>query len=54
MKEKRRIDQYEFWTFKQMVSYYEFALISYNGKPQINKTTYLKEAYRFGKTIFKV
>ena len=23
-----------------------------NGKPQINKTKYLKEAYEFGKTIY--
>jgi hypothetical protein len=58
-----------FWTFKQAVSYYQFAVVNYigfhdkgmllaggcgdtNGKPQIDKTGHLKEAYEFGKHIY--
>ena len=53
-----------FWTFKQAVSYYQFAVVNYigfhdkgmllaggcgdtNGKPQIDKTGHLKEAYEY-------
>ncbi|MCC8024158.1 MAG: flavodoxin family protein [Clostridium sp.] len=55
-----------FWTFEQVASYYQFAIVNYigfhdkgmllaggcgdtNGKPQIDKTEHLKEAYEFGK-----
>ena len=58
-----------FWTFKQAVSYYQFAVVNYigfhdkgmllaggcgdtNGKPQIDKTGHLEEAYEFGKHIY--
>lgn len=59
-----------FWTFDQVISYYQFTLINYigfrdkgmilaggcgdtNGKPQIDKTDHLREAYEFGKNIYQ-
>ena len=59
-----------FWTFEQVTSYYEFAVVNYigfhdkgmimaggcgdtNGKPQIDKTGHLKEAYEFGKNLYE-
>lgn len=58
-----------FWTFEQVVSYYQFTLVNYigfhdkgmllaggcgdtNGRPQIDKTDYLRQAYEFGKKIY--
>lgn len=58
-----------FWTFEQVASYYQFAIVNYigfhdkgmllaggcgdtNGKPQIDKTEHLKEAYEFGEKIY--
>lgn len=59
-----------FWTFEQVVSYYQFALVNYigfhnkgmilagdcgdtNGKPQIDKTHHLIDAYDFGRSLYK-
>lgn len=57
-----------FWTFEQVTSYYQFALVNYigfhdkgmllagcydeNGKPAIDKTDFLEKAYDFGKNIY--
>ena len=59
-----------FWTFNQITSYYQYAIVNYigftdkgmilaggcgdtNGKPQIDKTSHLEEAYRFGALLYK-